>query len=233
MTVRYGQFWFLRRSKTDVKSEDPHPHAPPPMHVVIAKPQRDLKREAILNIAHQVFMEEGYAAASMSAIAARVGGSKGTLYNYFRSKAELFVAVIQSQCEVHHNQLFDVPEQDTRKFLTELGRRFAHMLLSDEVITIHRVVVAEATRFPEIGEALYEAGPKRGKLRLQAYLKQAMDEGRLKKADPERAAEHAMELALSGMYRRRLWNVGPPPTEAEIESAIAAGIDVFMAAYGA
>ena len=203
------------------------------MNVVIATPRRDLKRDTILSIALEVFIEEGYAAASMSTIAARVGGSKGTLYNYFRSKAELFVAVIQNQCEIHQNQIFDYADPDIRTFLTELGRRFVRMLLSDEVITLHRIVVAEATRFPEIGEALYEAGPKRGKLRLVAYLKQAMADGRLKPADPERAAEQCMEMALGGMYRRRLWNVGPPPTSDEIEAAIASAVDVFMAAYGA
>jgi AcrR family transcriptional regulator len=204
------------------------------MNVVIATPRRDLKRDTILEIALQVFLEEGYAATSMSSIAARVGGSKGTLYNYFRSKAELFVAVIQNLCDIQQNQLFDVPEQDIRNFLTELGRRFARLLLSDEVITIHRIVVAEATRFPEIGEALYEAGPKRGKKRLVAYLNQAIADGRLKAScNAERAAEQAMEMALGGMYRRRLWNVGPAPTDEEIEAAIASAIDVFMIAYGA
>src|ERR1700761_2026897 len=203
------------------------------MNVVIATPRRDLKRETILSIALQVFIEEVYAAASMSTIAARVGGSKGTLYNYFRSKAELFVAVIQDQCEVHQNQMFDFAEPDIRKFLTELARRFVTLLLSDEVIAMHRIVVAEATRFPEIGEALYEAGPKRGKLRMVAYLKQAIADGRLKPCDPERAAEQAMEMALGGMSRRRLWNVGPIPTGQEIEAAIASAVDVFMAAYGA
>ena len=203
------------------------------MNVVIATPRRDLKRDTILSIAMQVFIEEGYAAASMSTIAARVGGSKGTLYNYFRSKAELFVAVIQNQCEVHQDQIYAFADPDVRRFLAELARRFVRLLLSDEVIAIHRIVVAEATRFPEIGEALYEAGPKRGKQRLIAYLRQAMADGRLKMADPERAAEQAMEMALGGMYRRRLWNVGPQPTEAEMEAAITSAIDVFMAAYGA
>jgi AcrR family transcriptional regulator len=202
------------------------------MNVVIPSRQRDHKRETILNIALEVFLEEGYAAASMSSIAARVGGSKGTLYNYFRSKAELFVAVIQMQCELHQTQIFDVVEPDMRRFLTELGRRFVRLLLSDDVIAIHRIVVAEAVRFPEIGAALYEAGPKRGKQRLIVYLSQAMADGRLKTADPERAAEHAFELCFAGMYRRRLWNVGPKPTDEEIDSAIDAGIDVFMAAYG-
>jgi AcrR family transcriptional regulator len=202
------------------------------MNMVIAKTLRDERRDAILSIAREVFMEEGYAAASMSAIAARIGGSKGTLYNYFRSKAELFVAVIQSQCDLQQNQLFDLPDRDLRTFLLQLAGRFARLMLSEEVLTIHRIVVAEATRFPEIGEALYEAGPKRGKARLVSYLREAMAEGRMKPADPERAAEQAMELALAGLYRRRLWNVGPPPTDAEIDANIEAGVATFMAAYG-
>ena len=64
------------------------------MQTQIAKPRldRDARRELILDVAQDVFLEEGFAAASMSTIAARLGGSKGTLYNYFRSKDELFAA---------------------------------------------------------------------------------------------------------------------------------------------
>jgi hypothetical protein len=60
-----------------------------------------------------------------------------------------------------------------------------------------------------------------------------MADGRLKPADPERAAEHAIELAIGSLYRRRMWNVGPKPSDAEIEASIEAGVQVFMAAYGA
>ena len=202
------------------------------MNVVIPKAQRDDRRDIILSIARQVFMEEGYAAASMSTIAARLGGSKGTLYNYFRSKAELFVAVIQNQCELSHAELFEIPDSDLRTYLTQLAGRVARLLLSDEIIAMHRIVVAEATRFPEIGEALYEAGPKRGKQRMMAYLQQAIDDGRLKPCDPGHAADQAMELILAGLYRRRLWNVGPPPTEEEIDANVTAAMDVFMTVYG-
>jgi AcrR family transcriptional regulator len=58
----------------------------------VTSARRDAKRDTIIEVARQVFFEEGYAAASMSTIAARLGGSKGTLYNYFKSKEELFEA---------------------------------------------------------------------------------------------------------------------------------------------
>jgi TetR/AcrR family transcriptional repressor of mexJK operon len=196
------------------------------------KDAHDRKRETILTTAQQVFMEEGYSAASMSAIAARVGGSKGTLYNYFHSKANLFVAVMQNLCVIDQTQISDVDDSDIRTFLIQLAGRFARLMLSEEALIIHRVVVAEAVRFPEVGQALYDAGPRRSKTRLMSYLEQAMTDGRLKPGDPERQAEEAMELCLSGLYRRRLWNVGAPPTEAEIDANVRAGVDTFLAAHG-
>jgi AcrR family transcriptional regulator len=199
---------------------------------MIAKPQRDSRREAILAIAREVFTQEGYASASMSTIAAKVGGSKGTLYNYFRSKADLFVAVIQHQCDIHQAELFDVPSPDLRTYLTLLACRFARLMLSEDVLAMHRIVVAEAVRFPEIGQALYDAGPKRGKARLIAYFDNAIAEGQMKPCDTGVAAEQAMELTLAGLYRRRLWNVGPPPSDAEIDSNVKAGVDTFLAAFG-
>jgi AcrR family transcriptional regulator len=57
--------------------------------------KRNRRREAIINAARQVFFESGYTAASMSSIAAHLGGAKGTLYNYCGNKEELFEALVR------------------------------------------------------------------------------------------------------------------------------------------
>jgi AcrR family transcriptional regulator len=200
----------------------------------IPKPYRDERRGGIIAIAREAFMAEGYSATSMSAIAARVGGSKGTLYNYFKSKAELFSAVIQDDCDTTQEALFDLESAggDIEKILRTLGQRFVRLLLSEEVITVHRIVIAECARFPELSAAHFEAGPRQAKERFRALFSRAVAEGKLRPADPARAAEHAIELMLAGLYRRRLFNHGPMPTEAEIDANVEAGLAVFMAAYG-
>ncbi len=200
----------------------------------VSKPYRDDRREHILAIAREMFMEEGYAAASMSAIAARVGGSKGTLYNYFRSKFELFSAVIRNDCEQNQAVLFDLSSshQHVAKALTTLGRRFVRLMLSDEVIAIHRIVVAESARFPEIGEAHFQSGPRRGKELLLKLFAKAQADGQLKLSDPSRAADQLMDLALSELYRRRLWNTQPRPTEVEMDANVDAAVALFMTVYG-
>jgi len=54
---------------------------------------RPAKTGAILRAAAQAFAEQGYQAATMDAIAERAGIGKGTVYEYFRNKRELFFAV--------------------------------------------------------------------------------------------------------------------------------------------
>src|ERR1700743_2654399 len=115
---------------------------------------RDARREAILDVAQQVFLEEGFGAASMSTIAARLGGSKGTLYNYFKSKDELFVAYVQRLCAWQRVAMFGLfaNEPDVRSALTSLGRTYLTIVLSDTNMMNFRLIVAESQRSPELGK---------------------------------------------------------------------------------
>src|ERR1700749_2415778 len=114
------------------------------MHV---KPRldRDARREAILEVAEEVFLEEGFGAASMSTIAARLGGSKGTLYNYFKSKDELFEAYVMRRCVLNLDEIYVVRAEgeSVRDLLTRLGRAYIGRVLSDENLRHFRLIIAE------------------------------------------------------------------------------------------
>ncbi len=196
---------------------------------------RDARRQAILDIARSVFLKEGFAAASMSSIAARVGGSKATLYNYFASKEELFVAMIQDQCDRNHALLFDFDADggDFIEALRRLGERFVRLMLSDDILDMHRLVIAEAGRFPEIGRALYEAGPKRGHARLSAFLREEMHHNGLRTTNVDHAAAQLMDLCLTDLYRQRLWNVRGAPTAEEVHANVDNALKTFIAAHRA
>ena len=56
--------------------------------------QRQLREDLILDTAHELLLEQGYAEMSMDDLASRVGVSKATLYQHFPSKEELAVRVI-------------------------------------------------------------------------------------------------------------------------------------------
>ena len=193
------------------------------------------RRRAILDVASQAFLEDGYAATSMSSIAVRLGGSKGTLYNYFRSKEELFSAFMQDVCGGAANALFDnLPEigDDLRGVLIDLGTGFCSFVLSDPVMGIHRLVVAESGRFPELGALFYETGPKRGEERLADYFTRAIAEGRLKADDPMTMGRRFKDLCLSDIYNRRLWGVLSALTPEDLRASVTEGVDIFLAYYG-
>jgi TetR/AcrR family transcriptional regulator, mexJK operon transcriptional repressor len=198
-----------------------------------ATAKREERRDSIVRIAEQVFLAEGYSATSMAAIAAKVGGSKGTLYNYFPSKEQLFEAVIQDFCG-RNAAVFsslDFADGDIRAALTRFGGQVLRLMLSDDVIAMHRLIAAEAARFPEIGAAYYAAGMRRGKERLLARFGEAMDAGYIRRADPLVAAQHFFDLCLSGLHRHRLWNIGPHPTEAEIDANVENAVTTFLGGY--
>jgi len=192
------------------------------------------KREAILGVARQVFSEDGYSAASMSHIAARLGGSKGTLYNYFRSKEELFEAHIQDRCSGLADAIFDAPleQGDTGKVLTALAERMLTLLLSDESTAFYRQVVSEAARNPAIGKAFYENGPKCGIGRVAEVLERARADGQIFTDDCAQAAEEFLSLLHGGLHLKRMLNIIGDLTPDEIRADAARLTRLFMRAYG-
>lgn len=193
------------------------------------------RRSEILDVAGQVFLEEGYAAASMSAIAARLGGSKGTLYNYFSSKEDLFHAYVERQCALSAETIFggDTEGDDLEAVLTDLGTRYLTRLTSGEMMRHIRTIVAEAGRNPEIGAIFFESGPGHGRVRLAALFERPIAEGRMNATDPLRAADQFLALCQATLYKRRLFNVTGVPDAAAIRKDVEAAVATFMAAYGA
>lgn len=195
--------------------------------------KRDDRREAILDVAQACFLAEGYAATSMSTIAARLGGSKGTLYNYFKNKEDLFAAVMQRKCAEIQDTLFEVDAHtgDPEARLSHYARGFLRQLMTPEARGIQRLVVGESERFPELGRVFYESGPRIVLGRIGEYLGELMDKGRLRRADPEVAAQHFTDLAISGVYWPSVWGVLEDLTPEELEGQVARAVDTFLRAY--
>jgi TetR/AcrR family transcriptional repressor of mexJK operon len=200
-------------------------------------PRSDAKRRAIIAVAREAFLARGYAATSMSEIAANLGGSKGTLYNYFRSKEELFGAFMVETCQGPAGEVFGrLPplgeSGDIRESLIDLGATLLEFLLREEMIALHRLVVAEAGRFPEIGRMFYEAGPQHGEVRFAEFFEGAITAGLVRRADPKMMGQRLKDLVLSDVYLRRLWGVLDPLSAKALRAHVAESVDIFLMAFG-
>ncbi|HET9161747.1 MAG TPA: TetR/AcrR family transcriptional regulator [Caulobacteraceae bacterium] len=194
---------------------------------------RDERRDSILDVARECFLRDGYAGCSMSTIAATLGGSKGTLYNYFRSKEELFDAFVRRTCARFAEAMSGAPpiETDLREHLVHLARAFLDHLMSGDAIAVQRLVIGEGGRFPELGRIFYEAGPLVFMERMSAELSPLIDAGVLRRADPKQMSFHFKDLVLSGLYQPTIWGVCETPTAIEKDIQAKLGVDTFLRAY--
>jgi AcrR family transcriptional regulator len=193
------------------------------------------KRRQILAGAACVFSRDGYEGASVARIAAEAGVSKGTLYNYFESKSEMFVAWVNDECSRKLSVLFaeDDGEDDVAAALRVLGMRVIGMMLSTVGETIYRVVISEAGKFPELALAFYEAGPRRMTASLAARLRAETARGRLAIPDPDFAAEQFFSLCQTRLVMRRKLQLRDEVTEDAIARVVDEGVRMFLNTYAA
>lgn len=198
------------------------------------KEKSEDRRGTILRIAYRAFLQNGYAATSMSSIASKVGGSKATLYAYFSSKEDLFAAVVEEMCNDVVVLVSDaeVEVHDFSSALSHLAERFIRLILRDENIATHRLISAEANRFPELGRAFYRSGPKRSRALLASFFERAIREDKLISANTQQMAELFTDLCKGELRERKLWNVKPSPSEEDIKARVEQVVYVFLSAYG-
>ena len=191
------------------------------------------KRRAVLNAATELFAARGYGAVSMEAIARAADVSKATLYAHFDSKDRLFATIVQDACQEHIMPADDLPDGGTAvaigDALRAIGGRILRFFLRDRSLAIHRLVIAESVRFPELGRAFHENGPVAGGRRLAAWMAARPE---LEVPEPELAAEQFLGLLRSGLYLRATLGLVTEPDEAAIEAVIAATVRTFLRAYG-
>ncbi|MEO0035007.1 MAG: hypothetical protein RLZZ501_1030 [Pseudomonadota bacterium] len=188
------------------------------------------KRDAILDAACAVFLEQGYAAASMDAVAARAGVSKATIYAHFTDKDDLFGAVIRVRCERNRTFAAIGPALDARATLTMVGRRLLELLLQPDTLAVYRLVTAEAPRQPELARAFYESGPGTGKAEIARMLVDLGKRGLLAVEDPWRMADLFTGMLRADLFMRTLLGL-PQPEGGTIDQAVAAAVDTMLRAF--
>jgi AcrR family transcriptional regulator len=199
----------------------------------VVRVRTEEKRQEIVKAATELFEENGFDRTSMSMISERVGGSKATLYGYFRSKEEILQAVlvydVTQEAERLMNELLSV--DDLRQGLITLGVAYMMRRLSATPVANIRMVATQ----PEgstIGKEFYENVLRPAWERLAARFEMMMDDGILKRADPWVAAMHWKGLNEWDMFERRLLQAIPGPDPEILQRSATLAADAFLTLYG-
>lgn len=196
--------------------------------------QDPAKREQILAGARRCFLQHGFDATSMNDITAESGVSKGTLYVYFEDKEDLIGALIDSE----RRRALDFARQrldegtSTEEALTNFGITMATKLTSRDVVKAMRMVLGIAERRPNLAAKFFGAEPFSGIEVIKTYLDEKVEEGELAIKDTELAGRQFIDLAMAGIFKRRLFGYMTEEADpAMIAAHVASAVDMFLTYY--
>lgn len=191
------------------------------------------KFDQVLEGARVVFMRDGFEGASVDDIVREAGVSKATLYSYFSDKRLLFIEVAKIECQTQSDAAVAQVEasDDIRNALTTAAKRMTRFFMSDVGLQVHRIIVGESRRFPELGREFYESGPARLHATLKRFLQKGVENGQLQISDIDLAADQFPELCKAGLHLKLLLGLREHPTEEEIDRVIDGAVDMFLCKY--
>ncbi len=186
--------------------------------------------ERIVLVATDLFLGQGFGATSIEAVAAAAGVSKRTFYHRFRDKPDLFRAVVRrliARWATPYEAELAVAAEPIEETLLKAARRILAAALSPEALQLYRLLIAEASRFPELALIITEQSASAGQ-RLGQFLASEAQAGRLAFDDAGFAAEQFINMVLAGPRRRAL-GLGPAMKAAELERWLRRSVALFLA----
>jgi len=181
--------------------------------------------EAILATATEMFLAQGYGATSIEAMAQRLGMSKRTFYARFTDKAALFEAV------VHHivdrlkppdmAHLFEGASLE--EILLHVGELALAAATSPNALALHRLVLSESTRFPELAAIASGEGTRQQAADALAKLLA----GKLPPDEAQFAAQQFLQMIMS-LPQHSALGIGPKMSKEEHRLWVRRTVSLFL-----
>jgi TetR/AcrR family transcriptional regulator, mexJK operon transcriptional repressor len=187
---------------------------------------------SLLTAATRIFLENGWEGASVDEISRQSGVAKRFIYARYPDKAALFVAALQryldEQIEVLHNT--EAPPANVEEGLYGLGERLLDIALRPETLAFHRLLIAEAPKFPDIAKQFVERNRRRVFGEIRNVLAGYASRGLIQSDDLEMAAEQFFILVI-GIPQRLALLIGRDEANSS-QQRIKAAVRLFLGGCG-
>lgn len=188
---------------------------------------------AIIDAASLLFLEKGFDGTSMDEVAKRAGVSKQTVYSHFSSKEQLFAESIHITIEKYFpdQAVQEVSSHTLEADLTAVAYKFGTLLMSQDAMAMHRVLVAAAARGPELARIFWEAGPAEMIVKLSDFLQKWIDRGELDIDDPEKAGARLIALLKGKLHFEMSIGLVDGISEADLKAHVDDVVECFLTLY--
>ncbi|AKJ42931.1 TetR/AcrR family transcriptional regulator [Pragia fontium] len=196
------------------------------------RPSTKLKQQKIIEVATQLFLEQGYNQTNLDQVIEQCGGSKQTIYNYFGDKRGLLMAVI-GRCIENVEAIFNFnndENSDLEQQLLQFGTNYLNTILTPTMVNTYRIMITESQHDSSLADFYLSHGPQRITNYLAQFLQSHMDKGNLIQSDSTMACQHLLNLLKGDIHHDALFGIALP-NKKNIENNVRLAVNCFLNGY--
>jgi AcrR family transcriptional regulator len=198
----------------------------------MAEPRYQRRKEdrpqEITEAAFRVFAEKGYASARVDDVATRAGISKGLLYLYFKTKEELFKAVIKSVVIRRVDALLlavDETELSSAEFIRGPLLEFMKRVPGSPIAIVIRLLISEGQRHPDLVDYYWDNVVSKGLAAISGFVERGVQRGEFR----ETAVTNLPQLILAPMMLSTIWRILFAKRTLDTDKLMETHVDMILA----
>lgn len=197
----------------------------------MAKPSYQRRKEdrpqEITEAAFSVFAEKGYAAARVDEVAQRAGVSKGLTYLYFKTKEELFKAVVKSVVVRRVDALIEAvetTEMSSEEFIRGPLADFMKGIPGSPVAVVIKLLISEGQRHPDLVDYYWDHVVSKGLEAITLFVRRGVERGEFR----DTAVSDLPQLVLAPMMLSIIWRLLFTKRDLDTDKLINTQIDMLL-----
>jgi len=198
----------------------------------MAQPRNQRRKQErpqeITEAAFQAFAEKGYAATRVEEVAKRAGVSKGLLYLYFKTKEELFKAVIRGVVIRRVDALIaavEATELSSEDFARGPLLEFMKTVPGSPIAIVIRLLISEGHRHPDLVEYYWDNVVSKGLAAISGFVERGVERGEFRAT----AVSELPQLFLAPVMLAVIWRMLFAQHDLDTDKLITTQIDMILA----
>lgn len=203
------------------------------MQTSAGRPKDLEKRQRILEVARQLFLQHGYHGSSMDHIAKEAHVTKLTVYNHFQDKANLFSCAIEETCEkLMLGRSFQLQRaEDFVPMLEQICALSMHIINLPEAIKLEHLLLQLAAEQNPLLENFYKASHLKMRAIWEQFFAQAQALGVLQFEQVNEVITLLMSLLFGYRHQEMLLVMNEVPNAEQREQLIQEALAIFLLKY--
>ena len=192
------------------------------------KRRKEDRPQEITEAAFEAFAENGYSATRVEEVAKRAGVSKGLMYLYFKTKEELFKAVVKSVVIRRVDALIEAVETSelsAEEFIRGPLASFLKQVPASPVAIVIRLLISEGARHPDLVEYYYDAVVAKGLAAIAGFVERGVKRGEFRQS----AVTELPQLVLAPVMLSIIWRILFSSQQLDTDKLIDTQLDMLLA----